>query len=313
MVSEREAKVWMVAALAVFVWACVMVGCSSTGYSTATPTATPQPAANPTEQTSNTPEMAWLTPMAQDYDASLITVASEPAIETWNTPAKSEAFAPESSLMMAELAPAQPDLLRRHPREVPDNLDLGLSSLSLAHPVLSAKRLLVAGVTTLDRLPKPVIDEAAFQVDRAAIDTRPIAAAVFADQLVAADAPRMDVPVEFAGLVLEQPAWLIQGDTTPTPPSPLPAPTIGAAMTADEAKFDSAGVIGMVLGAMVLLFGGEAIVLLLLNRNQAAAKAKLHDALANDGTQAHDDEPSIFRLPEPIAEEPTKVSHSRAA
>lgn len=309
MVTDREAKVWMVAAMAVFVWACTMVGCAGSAPG---PIAASGYAATLNPADAN--DVAWLTPAADDLAALPITITADTAADAWATPADSLGVSTASSLMMVELAPARPDLIRLNPRSMPSNFDMGLSGLSIAHPLLSAKRVLVAGVTLLHQLPQPVNDAVAFRIDRAKFETRPIAAAIAADQRAEIDAPRMDVPAELAGLVLEQPAWLILGDTTPTPPRPLPAPA-SAALAADEAKFDSAGIIGLVLGSLVLLFGGEAIVLLVLNRHQAAAKAKLRDALEDDDATAAEEggEASIFRLPEPVADEAQEAPRSRAA
>ncbi|MEL7086963.1 MAG: hypothetical protein AAGL98_00735 [Planctomycetota bacterium] len=320
MVTDREAKVWMVAALAVFVWACTMVGCVSSVPAPGSYAGLEPQLQDTFTVPGESADAMEVTPIVGDFTAIPLAITAGPAADAWGPEVLmigEPLVATASSLMMAELAPAAPDLIRLRPRRVPVNLDLGLSGLSIAYPLLSAKRLLVAGVTQLHRLPRPVNDTAALRIVDADAGTRPIAAALATEQQVEILSPKMelDTPVELAGLVLEQPAWLIRGNTTPSPPRPLPSPVQGAALTAEEAKFDSAGVIGMVLGAMVLLFGGEAIVLWMLDRHQAAAKIQLRDALADDAADTDDDqEVSIFRLPEPAANQTSQdTPRSRAA
>ncbi|MEM7626857.1 MAG: hypothetical protein AAF333_14780 [Planctomycetota bacterium] len=319
MVTDREAKVWIVAALAVFVWACAMVGCTASG-SLASGSSGSKAAGLGGVSAADTG--VSLTPAFGEVadPAPLALTITRDAASEWFFAAGDGDGSPGDAPVtwVSELAPAQPDLIRLQPRRMPSNFDAGLSGLSIAHPLLSAKRLLVAGVTQLHRLPRPVNDWMAFDVARADAETRPLAAAVAADQRIEGSAPTLYTPVEFAGPAVEQPAWFIQdvpAVTLPTTPRPAPPPALAAAAAANQAKFDSAGIIGIVLGAMVLLFGGEAIVLLMLNRHQAAVRAELREALEGDSAAAleEDGEVSIFRLPEPVADDAPDAPRSRAA
>lgn len=279
-VSEREAKVWGVAALAVFVWACTMVGCTSDTNTAATNTVGGTAAA----------DSVWIQPAA-DFSPITLTL-SDPAADT-TLPIGGDPEGAAATDALAWLAPSQPDYvaLTNQPEPAAPNRDVSFSGLSIAHPLLSAQRLLVGAVTALDQLPQPLNDDVAFDLARADPATRPIAAATALGQWAQIDTPTLSAPVELAGLFDPEPALTTGWPGVPPSPRSAPAPALAAAATADEAKFDSAGIIGLVLGGMVLLFGGEAVVLWMLNRRRAAAQ---------QAAEAEEEEVSIFRLPEPI-------------
>ncbi len=287
MTSEREAKVWMLAAGVMVVWACTMVGCSATLTNGA---ATPV----------NRPTSALVDPTWSDE--LTITWSNDTAVQ----PAWDQAMSSLEPIDSAALfAPSQPDVILLKPRPTLPNFDIGLSDLSIAQPLVSAKRLLVAAVTMLPPVPTPQWAVATSAAAHGDLADQPVAAATGLVQRLAFEQEGSGAAAASLGLamldrgVVMLPPW--QNDPTPTP-------TVGAKMTADEAKFDAAGVVAIILGGMVLLFGGEAVVLWMIHRRRQAASA----AIAAQPPSADDGEASIFRFPEPITAERDE-SYSRAA
>ncbi len=96
------------------------------------------------------------------------------------------------------------------------------------------------------------------------------------------------------------------------PPVPLPA---GAMMGQDwqAAKFDAAGCIGLTVGALLVLFGGEAVVLILQRRHECAVNTStlIAEVQRQPRRLLHVDEviaprrPEAFRLPS-VSETPTQ-------
>ena len=141
--------------------------------------------------------------------------------------------------------------------------------------------------------------------------------------IVQADAAEEDDGGGKAGEALKSELDLLSifggGDMTPPP---LPA---AAALTPpQQAKFDAAGWIGLAVGSLLLLFGGEAVVVWLRRRESLAVSPRMLAAAATAPTAqdaeavAHFDElfegqsPLVFKLPQADAEADTHV-HRRAA
>ncbi|MEM9913897.1 MAG: hypothetical protein AAF911_02935 [Planctomycetota bacterium] len=280
MTSEREAKMWMVAAGVLVVWACTMVGCTtpSAGDKTA---ALNRPAVGFSDPAwSSTPSIALSHDTAgrAEDDTSL-------------------AWSPADSA--AVFVPSEPDVELLQPRTSPaPGFDAELSGLSIAQPLVSAKRLLVAAVTMLPPITTPEWAQATSAAAHAELSDQPVAAATGWAQRLAYDQTLADEPTVFHGLALRDYSSVM---LPPWKTDPTPTTTVAAAMTADEAKFDSAIMVPFVIGGMVLLFGGEAVVMWMRARKLKIAKA------VDAEIEIDDAEESIFRFPEPIeadADEP---------
>ncbi|MEO0514525.1 MAG: hypothetical protein AAF086_04435 [Planctomycetota bacterium] len=192
-----------------------------------------------------------------------------------------------------------------HPRPTLPHFDVELSGLSIAQPLVSAKRLLVAAVTMLPPVPTPQWAAATSAAAHGDLADQPVAAATGLVQRLAFEQQGSEAAAASLGMaMLDRGAVMLP----PWQTDPTPTPTVAATMTADEAKFDAAGVVSIILGGMVLLFGGEAVVLWMIHRRRQAAAA----AIAAESPLADDSETSIFRFPEPIATEADE-SYSRAA
>lgn len=287
MTNEREAKVWMLAAGAMVVWACTMVGCST---SVVSDTALPL----------NRPTTTAVAP----------TWSSTPTV-TLSADTVPNADGTDAELSLGEIAsatvfaPSQPDVIVLQPRQTSPGFDVELSGLSIAQPLVSAKRLLVAAVTMLPPVPTPEWAAAASAVAHADLTDQPVAAAAGIVQRLAYEQPDADILGASLGLaVLDRSSVMLP----PWQTDPTPTPTVAASMTADEAKFDAAGIAAIILGAMVLLFGGEAVVLWMLHRRREQARAVQAEAVVSEDPE----EASIFRFPEPVYAE-AEQTYSQAA
>lgn len=286
MTSEREAKVWMLAAGVMVVWACTMVGCTASSVmGAATPLNRP---------TTSLVDPAW---------SSTPSITLSP--DTSAQPADLAGGLPLGELDSAAVfAPSQPDVivLQHRPAASP-RFDVELRGLSIAQPLVSAKRLLVAAVTVLPPVTTPEWALATSAVAHADLSDQPVAATTGWAQGLAYEQPTAEASAAGLGLAMLDRSSVI---LPPWQTDPSPTPTVAAALTADEAKFDSAGVVALVIGAMVLLFGGEAVVLLMLNRRREAVQVMDADVAVDDADE------SIFRFPEPV-EAGADESYSRAA
>lgn len=286
MTSEREAKVWMLAAGVMVVWACTMVGCTASSVmGEATPLNRP---------TASLVDPAW-------SSTPSITLSPDTSGQSADFERELSLGDPDSSTVFA---PSQPDVIVLQPRPAASpRFDVELSGLSIAQPLISAKRLLVAAVTMLPPVTTPKWAHATSAVAHADLSDQPVAATTGWTLGLAYEQPAAEATAANLGLAMLDRSSVI---LPPWQTDPTPAPTVAAALTADEAKFDSAGVVALVIGAMVLLFGGEAVVLWMLNRRREAVQAAEADVA--------EFEESIFRFPEPIeAEVEADESYSRAA
>ncbi|MEM1109415.1 MAG: hypothetical protein AAGH99_12085 [Planctomycetota bacterium] len=286
MTSEREAKIWMVAAGAVVVWACTMVGCTAV----------------PSDERV-TARSAWTTPIAEADMGIAPTITVSP-----NTAAARVLVEPEASSELIEAAgllPAsQPDFILLRPRSSDSpRFDFDLRGLSIAEPLVSAKRLLVAAVSALPPVPVAEWDRVISSVMHAELADRPVTASLGLSQRLIREEPASTAAsmgvADMGGRSLTPAPW----ETDPTP-----TPAVSARLDAEEAKFDSAGVIAIVLGAMMMLFGGEAVVLWVKQRRREAQRR----AAAALAIASVEQEESIFRFPEPILSE-EEESYSKAA
>jgi len=303
MTSSREAKCWMVAAMAVVVWACTLVGCAATS-----PSGSAAGVASP----SNTVVFESFTPLAEPVwkgEPLTLTADTKPTAAFASPATVFEAM----SFVTGDTLSALPTGVDAMGGAMPSGVgafEVGLRGLTIARPLLSAKRLLIAGVTQLHRLTSPWPTAAELGLRTVAnagmMSDRPLAAAVAITQRLQADTASFE-RWNAVGFAMTEHAWQPAAPQLPTSPPISPTtPTLGAAIDAEQAKFDAAGVVGIVLGGLVLLFGGEAVVLWLINRRRAVATETLAQPM-------EDDEPSIFRIPEPIKNEAQDTPMSRAA
>ncbi|MEM9418526.1 MAG: hypothetical protein AAGA25_05645 [Planctomycetota bacterium] len=272
MTSEREAKVWMVAAAVMLAWACIMVGCTTSHTAEAMgPLAAPS--ASTIDPTWSEPPTLTLSP-----DASSI-ASSE--LQTYT--------ADSASLFIATPKPVAPQ-----PGEAVSPMDgFDFSELSIAQPLVLAKRLLVASA---DLLPEMSTEWAATisAAKSADFQAQPVAASVGWAQGLNYEGPVAESASNTVGwMTLDRNALTLQ----PWEGDPTPVPNAAAPMTATEAKFDTAGVVALVIGVMVLLFGGEAVVVWALRRED-----KRHP-LPEAPAMAGESETSIFRFPEPVEDD----------
>jgi len=287
MTSEREAKVWMLAAGAMVVWACTMVGCSASVTAGAV---------SPVNRPMTTAlEPTW-------SGVPMVTLSSDTVHQPIDGVSQPSAGQRDSA---GVFAPSRPDVILMQPRPARSpRFDVELSGLSIAQPLVSAKRLLVAAVTMLPPVPTPQWAVASSAAAHADLADQPVAAATGMVQRLAYDRPASDGAAGLGLAMLDRDAVML----APWQSDPTPTPTVAAAMTADEAKFDAAGIAATIVGAMVLLFGGEAVVLWMLHRRREQARAVMAQTAPADDTE----EASIFRFPEPVAAEIDKA-YSRAA
>ena len=110
--------------------------------------------------------------------------------------------------------------------------------------------------------------------------------------------------------------WRAGGSRPAVPPSP--AMVLGLSET-HRAKFDAAGWIGLVVGGLLVLFGGEAVVLWLRHREEAAMRQADGRAEADDAQPVvprhfeqvvAQDRPLVFRLPQASADGPRSSDDS---
>lgn len=297
MTTEREAKCWMLAAGAVVVWACAMVGCAGSPMSGEVMPLN-RPATTIIEPTHRAAETSIT--LSTDTVAPAIIPGSD---RGWNGVSESSANTPESATVFS---PVTIDVDGLHP--VPRDalrFDANLSGLSIAQPLVLTKRLLVAAAAFEAAQRGPGEERLSFEALHLDVSERPLAAVATLAPRWWVERPTPDPAAGVLGVaVLDRSAVL----PAPWLPGSAPTPTSAAMMPLGEAKFDSAGVLSIVLGGMVLLFGGEAVVMLMINRSRRADRAAV-DRIEEEAAEA---EPSIFRFPEPIADEPAE-SFSRAA
>ncbi|MBB6430043.1 hypothetical protein [Algisphaera agarilytica] len=281
MTSEREAKVWMVAAAVMLAWACIMVGCT-----TSTTVGSIAPVVSPSVS-ENGPVWTESTTLTLSPDASSITTPDQPAgsIES-------------ASLFTVETEPAAPQPVD----DASPVRDIDLRGLSIAQPLVLAKRLMIASA---ELLPETTPDWASTISAATPADflAQPVAASTVWAQRLGYDRPASESGSAVLGwAALERSAVMLQ----PWESDPTPTPNAAATLTAEDAKFDAAGMVALVIGAMVLLFGGEAVVVWALNRRGQSVR------VIETPVTAEQVEDSIFRFPEPI-EDDADESYSRAA
>lgn len=302
MTSEREAKCWMLAAGAVVVWACTMVGCAGSPMSDRSAMPLHRPAATPIAPTYRAVEMP-VTLSSDTVAPGNIPGNITGSDDAWGGGWWSATSAPESA---GVFIPIKIDVDGFAPQgiETP-RLDVDLRGLSIAQPLVLAQRLLIAAASLEPATRDAGEEVVSFDMLRPHVSERPLAAlATLAPRWVADDSAAAAAAGLLSVAVLDRSAVL----PTPWSPDPAPTPATAAMIPIGEAKFDSAGVLAIVLGGMVLLFGGEAVVMLMINRRRRAQRAVVK------AVEADEAEESIFRFPEPITldDEPAE-SFSRAA
>lgn len=290
MTTEREAKCWMLAAGAVVVWACTMVGCAGSPIST-------------TAKPVNRPTTASITPTR--HAATSMTVSRDTlAAGSW---AAASVVPASSTLGSTDLIGAAVD----RPSAAGGWFGVEFDGFSLARPLMSAKRLLSAAVAMLPPITVSQGFDATSSVLPMDFAARPLAGSSTLAQRWAASADEVVIPAiafgggGLAGVALVDWSAMRAG---PWQTDPTPTPTMGAVMSADVAKFDAAGSVGMVLGSMVLLFGGEAVVMFVLNRKRQAERE-----ISSVTDEPLEEDASIFRFPEPVVLTQGRASFSRAA
>ncbi|MEM6554071.1 MAG: hypothetical protein AAF750_18290 [Planctomycetota bacterium] len=283
MTQEREAKCWMLAAMVVVVWAVVLVGCGSVP-------------AGVTAAAGGPDRAAWV--WASDAGSS---VTEGPALTL-----SADAAAPGEQAGSGEAAWSAWDTawgLRESATRGPavPRFGLGLRGLSIAQPLLSAKRVWYGAVAMLPPVGNPARFAAMSAVVHARGDDDPLASAA-ALSLAGADLPALHrgASVELGDAVRRA--------ALPGPRGPEPGrPGLGLASLAEHAKLEDAGVLGGLVGVLLLIFGAESLVKRWRERRRGGAGsgggAGASLGAAVEAAAVAQDEPSIFRFPEPVGDE----------
>lgn len=156
----------------------------------------------------------------------------------------------------------------------------------------------------------------AWRVGGGEVDSASAAAGRSVDEAVVAEERAADLAlVQRLSAQLErrkQEAWW-QWEESAGESESLPAPAMVLGLSeSHRAKFDAAGWIGLTVGGLLLLFGGEAVVVWLRCRSELAASRRVAwpaDEPREDRPLPHFDQmlaydtPLVFRLPEEPADE----------
>ncbi|MEM9881873.1 MAG: hypothetical protein AAF800_03010 [Planctomycetota bacterium] len=286
MTQEREAKCWMLAAMVVVVWAVALVGCGSV------PSGVGAAADGPGVTGPDRSAWVWSSG-AGGAEASAVTLSRDAGSTVAAGPAASEVVTPASDAVgwLRDLAGRTPATPR---------FELGLRGLSLAQPLVSAQRVWHGVMAALPPIGTPARVAAMSAVVHAQGQDDALASAA-ALSLAGSDLPRLQREAS-AGLgeAVRSAAW-------PRPWDPEPGrPGLGLGWWAEHARLEDAGVLGGLVGVLLLMFGAESLVKRWRERRRGGVEVGASLGAAVEAAALAQDEPSIFRFPEPIGEEPAE-------